>query len=283
MSKQKQYPELRSIFDKNREVVKMLKAEKQIDQNELFFRAVYNKLGRKIAETKDNPSMSSFTSVINGRYQVCDPDSITITWHHNSNEQKLFEQTFAISKEKVQSQGEENVEVKAKGLNGFQGFGEAEVNQIVEKRLTDLRRVEDYERMKDEHQSLHQKIKELQQTNEELEKDKAAKETTESYMRIIGMALPGLSKFFGGASLLSMLAGTDEEPENKSLAAAKNTGDERMEMIQLLSEFMTNDLNEQEVATVYMLFMEIQKDKSQLQHLLNQLTKGNPNATTLQK
>jgi hypothetical protein len=102
-------------------------------------------------------------------------------------------------------------------------------------------------------------------------------------MRIIGMALPGLSKFFGGASLLSMLAGTDEEPENKSLAAAKNPGDERIEMIQLLSEFMTNDLNEQEVATVYMLFMEIQKDKSQLQHLLNQLTKGNPNATTLQK
>jgi len=283
VSKQRQFPELRSIFDKNREVVKMLKAEKQIDQNELFFRAVYNKLGRKIAETKDNPSMSSFTSVINGRYQVCDPDSITITWHHSSNEQKLFEQTFAISKEKAQSQGEENGEAKAKGLNGFQGFGEAEVNQIVEKRLTDLRRVEDYERMKDEHQSLHQKIKELQQTNEELEKDKAAKETTESYMRIIGMALPGLSKFFGGASLLSMLAGTDEEPENKSLAAAKEPSDEREEMIQLLYDFMMGELNEQEVATVYMLFMEIQKDKTQLQHLLNQITKGTPNATTLQK
>jgi hypothetical protein len=283
VSKQRQFPELRSIFDKNREVVKMLKAEKQIDQNELFFRAVYNKLGRKIAETKDNPSMSSFTSVINGRYQVCDPDSITITWHHNSNEQKLFEQTFAISKEKAQSQGEENVEVKAKGLNGFQGFGEAEVNQIVEKRLTDLRRVEDYERMKDEHQSLHQKIKELQLTNEELEKDKTAKETTESYMRIIGMALPGLSKFFGGASLLSMLAGTDEEPENKSLAAAKEPSDEREEMIHLLYDFMMGELNEQEVATVYMLFMEIQKDKTQLQHLLNQITKGNSNATTLQK
>lgn len=281
MSKQRQFPELRSIFDKNREVVKMLKAEKQIDQNELFFRAVYNKLGRKIAETKDNPSMSSFTSVINGRYQVCDPDSITITWHHNSNEQKLFEQTFAISKENAQNQGEENSEAKAKGLNGFQGFGEAEVNQIVEKRLTDLRRVEDYERMKDEHQSLHQKIKELQQTNEELEKDKAAKETTESYMRIIGMALPGLSKFFGGASLLSMLAGTEEETENKSLAAAKDPSDEREEMIQLLHDFMQSELNEQEVATVYMLFMEIQKDKNQIQYLLNHLTKAKHNAATI--
>jgi hypothetical protein len=282
VSKQSQFPELRSIFDKNREVVKMLKAEKQIDQNELFFRAVYNKLGRKIAESKDNPSMSSFTSVINGRYQVCEPDSITITWHSTGNEQKLFEQTFFISKGKTTIVPEHQAEEKSKSsLSGFQGFGEAEVNQIVEKRMTDLRRSDEYDRLKDEHLVLNQRIKELQQQNEELEKDKSAKETTENYMRIIGMALPGLSKFFGGASLLSMLAGTEEEGESKALSAAPK--DEREEMIQLLYDFMMGELNEQEVATVYMLFMEIQKDKTQLQHLLNQITKGNPNATTLQK
>lgn len=281
MISQKKFPELRSIFDKNREVVKMLKAERQLDQNELFFRAVYNKLGRKIAESKDNPSMSSFTTVINGRYQVCEPDSITITWHSTGNEQKLFEQTFFISKGKTTLIPEHQDEEKSNnGLNGFQGFGEAEVNQIVEKRMTDLRRSEEYDRMKDEHQLLNQRIKELQQQNEELEKDKAAKETTESYMRIIGMALPGLSKFFGGASLLSMLAGTEDETENKSLAAAKDPSDEREEMIHLLHDFMQSELNEQEVATVYMLFMEIQKDKNQIQHLLNHLTKAKPNAAT---
>ena len=282
MSSQKKFPELRSIFDKNREVVKMLKAERQLDQNELFFRAVYNKLGRKIAESKDNPSMSSFTSVINGRYQVCEPDSITITWHSTGNEQKLFEQTFFISKGKTTLIPEHQAEEKSNSsLNGFQGFGEAEVNQIVEKRMTDLRRSEEYDRLKDEHIVLNQRIKELQQQNEELEKDKSAKETTENYMRIIGMALPGLSKFFGGASLLSMLAGTEDETENKSLAAAKDPSDEREEMIQLLYDFMLSDLNEQEVAAVYMLFMEIQKDKTQIQHLLNQLTKGKPHAPTL--
>lgn len=280
MSSQKKFPELRSIFDKNREVVKMLKAERQLDQNELFFRAVYNKLGRKIAESKDNPTMSSFTSVINGRYQVCEPDSITVTWHSTASEQKLFEQTFSISKAKNTILPDPETEEKSTmGLNGFQGFGEAEVNQIVEKRLTDLRRNEEYERLKDEHLTLNQRIKELEALNEELEKDKNAKETTENYMRIIGMALPGLSKFFGGASLLSMLAGTDEGPENKPLAAAPKN--EREEMIQLLQDFMSSELNEQEVAAVYMLFMEIQKDKTQIQHLLNQLTKGNTHAPTL--
>lgn len=279
MSNQKKFPELRSIFDKNREVVKMLKAERQLDQSELFFRAVYNKLGRKIAESKDNPSMSSFTSVINGRYQVCEPDSITITWHSTGNEQKLFEQTFSISKGKTSVLAEpESEEKSSNGLAGFQGFGEAEVNQIVEKRLTDLRRNEEYERLKDEHSSLNQRIRELEALNEELEKDKSAKETTESYMRIIGMALPGLSKFFGGASLLSMLAGTNEETESKALAAAPNN--EREEMIQMLHDFMISELSEQEVAAVYMLFMEIQKDKSQIQLLLNQLTKGKAHAPT---
>ena len=282
MSKQKLFPELRSLFDKNREVVKMLKAERQLEQNDMFFRAVYSKLGRKIAESKDNPSMSSFTSVINGRYQVCEPDSITITWHSTGNEQKLYEQTFFISKGKSTLIRESPIEEKnAVSLNGFQGFGEAEVNQIVEKRLTDLRRIEDYDRMKDDYQQLNQKIKELQQTNEELEKDKVAKETTENYMRIIGMALPGLSKFFGGASLLNMLAGTEEETESKALAAAHVPKDEREEMIQLLFDFMQTELNEQEVATVYMLFMEIQKDKNQIQYLLTQLTKGNQHAATL--
>jgi uncharacterized protein YneF (UPF0154 family) len=269
MSKQNLYPQLRSLFDKNREVVKMLKAERQLNENQICFRAVYFKLGRKIAETKDNPTMSSFTSVINGRYQVCEPDSISIMWHNAASEEKLFEHTFPIS---VSRAVPKLTEEEGQGLQGFQGLGAAEVSLLVEKRITELRSKEDHEKLKEDNQRLNQKLSELVAKNEELEQDKAAKETTENYMRIIGMALPGISKFFGGASVLQMLAGTEEEAAPKSLASASKPKDEREEMIALLQDYMQTDLNEQEVATLYLLFMEIQKDKKHIQQMLQLIT-----------
>lgn len=277
---QSDFPELRSLFDKNREVVKMLKGEKQLSEKQIAFTAVYSKLGKKIAESKDKTSLTAFTTVICGRFQVCQPDSITITWHNADTSEKLFEHTFSVGRLQREEELVQPRMIQAAPVT-FQGLGEADVNNLVEKRLTEMRRTEDYERLRDENQKMQSQIAELEARNADLRHDIAAKETTESYMRILGMALPGLSKFFGGASILSMLAGTEEKAEQAQPAigaAATETPvkvepkDEREQMVLMLRDYMLEELSQQEVATIYLMFVEIQKDKTVIQKLLNQLT-----------
>lgn len=278
---QSDFPELRTLFDKNREVVKMLKGEKQLNDKQIYFTAVYSKLGKKIAESKDRTSLTAFTTVMTGRYQVCHPDSITVTWHNHDTGEKIFEHTFSVNR--LQREEEANQSIETPVTTGFQGLGEVEVNNLVEKRLTEMRQREEYERMRDENQKMQLQIAELETRNADLSHDIAAKETTESYMKILGMALPGLSKFFGGAGLLSMLAGTDEPDQTASALGESNTvkpeplvitkpKDEREEMIFMLRDYMIDELSQQEVATLYIMFMEIQKDKTLIQRILNQLT-----------
>lgn len=287
---QSDFPELRSLFDKNREVVKMLKAEKQISDKQIYFTAVYSKLGRKITESKDKTSLTAFTAVMTGRYQVCHPDSITVTWHHADTGEKLFEHTFNITRMQKERETEQEIKPEASSSAvAFQGLGEVEVNNLVEKRLTEMRQREDYERLREENQKMQLQIAELETCKADLEHDIASKETTESYLKILGMALPGLSKFFGGASLLSMLAGTDE-PQQASPAlgttaapepvASPEPKDEREQMIFMLKDYMIEELSQQEVAALYLLFMEIQKDKSIIQNILTQITSSNNEATS---
>lgn len=278
---QSDFPELRSLFDKNREVVKMLKGEKNLSEKQISFTAVYNKLGKKIAESKDKTSLTAFSVVICGRYQVCQPDSITITWHNADTSEKLFEHTFSVGKLQREEEQVQPRMLQAAPIS-FQGLGEADVNNLVEKRLTEMRRTEDFERLRDENQKMQSQIADLEVRNADLKHDIAAKETTESYMRILGMALPGLSKFFGGAGILSMLAGTEEKEEQVQAPAIGTVPaeppvktepkDEREQMIYMLRDYMQEELSQQEVATIYLMFVEIQKDKTVIQKLLNQLT-----------
>lgn len=279
---QSDFPELRGLFDKNREVVKMLKGEKQLTDKQIYFTAVYSKLGKKIAESKDRTSLTAFTTVMTGRYQVCHPDSITVTWHNYDNSEKLFEYTFDISRPQRPAEPDTPSESTAPAAT-FSGLGEVEVNNLVEKRLTEMRQREEYERMREDYQKMQLQVADLENRNAELQHNIAAKETTESYMKILGMALPGLSKFFGGAGILSMLAGTDEPAEAPALGTAAGTTDaaetvqqgpkdEREEMIFMLRDYMLDELSQQEVATLYLLFMEIQKDKSLIQKILTQIT-----------
>lgn len=285
---QSDFPELRGVFDRNREVVRMLKAEKQLTDKQIAFTAVYTRLGKRVSETKDRTSLTAFTAVITGRYKVCQPDTITISWLHNETAEKLFEHTCTITRSAQAAPLTTIAEEMPAPVTGFQGLGEAEVNNLVEKRLTEMRQREEYERMREENQKMQVQIAELEGRNADLEHDMAARQTTESYMKIIGMALPGLSRFFGGAGLLSMLAGTDEpgpEPAigNPATPPAPEPKDEREEMIQMLKDYMTDELSQQEVASLYLMFMEIQKDKSRIQQILNHITRQHETPTTPEK
>lgn len=277
MSKQNQFPELRSIFDKNRDVMKMLKAERGLTDAEICFRAVYLKDGKKIADTKDNPNMSSFTTVINGRYTVCLPDSISITWHNAHTEEKLYEHTFPIiSKAKTEiveipQHGMQRVQY---GLSGTgQGFlGEADVNHLVEKRMSEMQQVNEYNRLKEENGKQLNRISELEKEKEALEKSIKAKSNIEYFITIIGSAFPDLGKVMAGADIFKKLA---DKKEAKLPLQGTNTAQQPNEqaLIELLEEFMRTELNERELSSMYLLFLEFQKDKNLIHKLLEQVTK----------
>ena len=283
MSTQVQYPELRNVFDKHREVVRMLKAEKKLNDKQISFKAIYYKLGKKIGESKDLSSVSAFTNVIIGRYQLNEPDSITVTWVNNENEEKLYEHTFSINLRRKNNSDEQHQE-QSNTLQGFNGLGEAEINHLVEKRLTELRKNEEYDRLKEDNYRMSQKISELEQSKTDLEEIIAAKNTSESIMRGIGLAFPVVAKYMKNNKIVNFLAGTDNEEYDEQQQSQKlnlNQNNDRDEMITMICEYMQSDLNEQEVASLYLMFMDIQSDKSKIQNILNYISQLK-NATTTQ-
>jgi hypothetical protein len=95
------------------------------------------------------------------------------------------------------------------------------------------------------------------------------------------MALPGLAKFFTNSPVgaaMSFLAGTEEQnKEKKELNSLENDeykepqNDERQSIINLMNEFSTT-LSNQELGTLYLLFIELEKDRENIQRILKFIT-----------
>ncbi|MEZ4798183.1 MAG: hypothetical protein R2809_00100 [Flavobacteriales bacterium] len=97
-----------------------------------------------------------------------------------------------------------------------------------------------------------------------------AKKQVEYYSSIIGMAMPGLAKFFTGtpvAEAMNFLAGQEEEKELIEEGAL----DQRQSIIKLIGEFSAT-LDNQELGTLYLLFIEFEKDKNNIQKILRYIT-----------
>jgi hypothetical protein len=95
------------------------------------------------------------------------------------------------------------------------------------------------------------------------------------------MALPGLAKFFTNSPVgaaMSFLAGTEEQNKGKkelnSLEKDEDKepqNDERQSIINLMNEFSTT-LSNQELGTLYLLFIELEKDRENIQRILKFIT-----------
>jgi hypothetical protein len=163
------------------------------------------------------------------------------------------------------------------GFGGYGGLGEAEVNSIVDKRVNEARRQDDFERMNKELDTLRSKAVVLEAEKEELEATLKAKRDAEYYMGIIGAAFPGLAPLFTGTPLAqaaNFLAGTPDTVGN-ALPAAQEDSDEAKSIAAMVGEFC-DTLTSQEASAIHLLFMGFEKDRGQIQRALQFVTTQAP-------
>lgn len=163
------------------------------------------------------------------------------------------------------------------GLGGYGGLGEVEVNAIVDKRVGEERRKDDFQRLNKEVDELRSKATALESEKEELEATLKAKKDTEYYMGIVGAAFPGLAPLFAGTPLAqaaNFLAGTGDG-NGKELPPAQETSEEAKSISAMVGEFC-NALTTQEASAIHLLFMAFEKDRSQIQRALQFITTQTP-------
>lgn len=165
------------------------------------------------------------------------------------------------------------------GLGGFAGLGEAQINAMVDRKVDEHRRNDELQRLGRELEEKNRKIEELRDQNLELESRIKARSEIEFYSGIVGTAFPGLASMLKGTPLgqaASFLGGTGEEVEEKAQQerSAEKEGDTQS-LAELITEFCMT-LNAQELATMQLLFMAFEADKSRIQATLNYITSKAP-------
>ena len=172
------------------------------------------------------------------------------------------------------------------GHSGYAGLGEAEINDLVNKRFVELERQKELERVNQELNELRERNGELERELEELTTTVEAKKQVEYYSSIIGAALPGLAKFFQATAIgpaLNFLAGSENSSENSSSESGTASSLEApvaSAPVDMLCNFIRT-LNEQEIATLYLLMAEVEKDRSNIQRVLSYITRHQPGQDSL--
>jgi FtsZ-binding cell division protein ZapB len=164
--------------------------------------------------------------------------------------------------------------------SGFQGLGEAEINQIVDERFRQRQQNLEYEQLKeqvaelsDENQSLQDELDTLRNEKEGLEKEIESKKNIRYYAGMLGDILEsfGIAKEkirtpLAGLMGISEVEKQKEEPvgfiDNSGLVKDVSPEEEkRKEIINLISEYLRSSSN-QTLANVFSIFSEIEKDES---------------------
>jgi hypothetical protein len=136
-----------------------------------------------------------------------------------------------------------------------------------------MQQVSENNRLKEENNKYQNKIAELEKEKEALEKSIKAKSNIEYFITIIGSAFPDLGKVMAGADIFKQLKEKKETKLPLTGTSSTQQAPNEQAVIELLEEYMRTELNERELASMYLLFLEFQKDKSLIQKLLEQVTK----------
>jgi len=160
---------------------------------------------------------------------------------------------------------------------------------MVQRKFNEMERQKTLEQLQQELQQQKELNEELQFQVTDLQTTLDAKKQVEYYSNIIGMAMPGLAKFLTNTPMgtaMSFLAGTEEkDKEKKELGATdkeenkEQQNDQRQSIINLITEF-SNTLTNQELGTLYLLFIELEKDKENIQRILKFITQESTPKTT---
>lgn len=236
----------------------------------VVFNALFSRNGKKL-NSIENAAIANYSSLILSYYGAENPDKVKVEFKTAQDNVLIWSKVYELN---------DSLEDIPKSLSGYAGLGEAEVNDLVQRKFSEMERSKELERLSAELTKAIAMNEELQYQVSDMQASLDAKKQIEYYSSVIGMALPGLAKFFTGTpvgSAINFLSGT-EETQNQIDQAKDKDPDQREVILDLIQTFCEG-LSNQELGTMYLLLSEIEKDKSTLKTILELITQ---NTTTPQ-
>jgi hypothetical protein len=216
--------------------------------------AVLSRRGKKLNSIDRSPK-ENFTRLMHQYIQSEQPDKLRVELR-SGDDALLWSKTFPLDQDHSEVTG--NMD--------FQGFGEAQIGELLNQKIAELRKQEELEELRSETEQLSQENEALRRQLDALEETVEAKKKVEYYANILGLAFPGLAKMLSTTPLggtLGALAGLDT-PENTLSDTEKS---QRETIIELVSEFMAS-LDDQSLGQLYLVFIELSNNPALIGTLL---------------
>lgn len=248
---------------------KMIKTFPKQGHQHVVFNAVFYRNGKKL-NSIDQAAVQNFSALVRSYDKSENPDKIKVEFKDQDSGTLIWSKTF---------QWTEVDDELPRSLHGFAGLGEAEVNDLVQRRFSELEKSRELDRMQAEVAKLRAENEELEFQVQDMQSTLDAKKQIEYYTNIIGMALPGLAKFLTGtpmASAINFLAGTAPESTVEATPKPVETAHGQRDSILEMINTFCQSLNNQELGTMYLLLSEIEKDRQHLQRILQFITNAEP-------
>jgi hypothetical protein len=241
----------------------------------VVFNAIFYRNGKKL-NSIEQADVVNFSHLVRSYDKSENPDKVKVEFKEQKSGSLIWSKTFEWT---------DVDEEIPRALSGYAGLGEAEVNELVQRKFSEMERSKEMERMTEELGTLQAENQELEFQVQDMQNTLDAKKQVEYYSNIIGMALPGLAKFFINSPIgtaMNFLAGTtadgkavDESDESRG----QPTDSQRDTILEMIGSFCSA-MSDQELGTMYLLLTEIEKDRSNLQRILQFITQSqNTNQT----
>lgn len=248
-----------------------IKAQQIQGHEDIMCSAILYKKGKKL-NSIDKADTKNFSRLMLTYVRNEDPDKMKIELRGDQDE-LLWTKTFSIDPEPA---------VQISTPTESKGLGEAEISDIVNQKLTEIRRSDELEDLRSYCDKLEQENEVLQKQLADAENVLDAKKQLEYYSNIIGLAFPGFAKMLKGTSIgptLNMLAGIDSETDNDT--ASNSSKSERDSIIELVTEFLKT-LDDINLGHLYLVFVELSNDPGLIPNLISLITQK-PNNHEVQK
>ncbi|QNR23173.1 hypothetical protein [Croceimicrobium hydrocarbonivorans] len=261
-----------SELEKNRRyniastIRKAISAQRTLGHQDIMCSAYLSKRGKKLNSIDRSPS-KNFTRLMHQYIQSEGPDKLRVELRGN-DDVLLWTKTFSFDVEPTPMVSTQT---------DFQGLGEAEVNDLLNQKIAELRRNEELEELRTDNEQLSHENDQLKKQIEEMEEVVEAKKKVEYYANILGLAFPGLAKMLSATPLgntLGALAGI----EDTSTSTEESEKTQRETIIELVSEFMQS-LDDALLGQLYLVFIELSNNPSLIGGLLAHLTQQNEQAS----
>jgi hypothetical protein len=162
-------------------VRKAIHAQAMLGHEDVVCSMILSRRGKKLNSIDRSPK-ENFTRLMHQYIQSEQPDKIRVELRSGDNS-LLWSKTFSLD--------QDHTDV-ASSMD-FQGFGEAQLGELLNQKIAELRKHEELEELRSETEQLTQENESLRQQLEALEEAVEAKKKVEYYANILGLAFPGLA------------------------------------------------------------------------------------------